>query len=124
MLADVRRALVLTLSAAAAVQVGPAATWLPGVRRAVMPSLLGRGQPGSVALTFDDGPHPEGTPAVLDALDLLGWSATFFVLGAQARRHPELVTDTARRGHEIAEKRGEETPPPPHHSPPAGGGGG
>src|SRR3954447_2988348 len=102
MLADVRRALVLTLSAAAAVQVGPAASWLPGVRRGVMPSLLGRGQPGSVALTFDDGPHPEGTPAVLDALDQLGWSATFFVLGAQARRHPELVTDTARRGHEIA----------------------
>ena len=55
-----------------------------------------------MALTFDDGPHPEGTPAVLDALDDLGWSATFFVLGAQARRHPAVVAETVRRGHEIA----------------------
>jgi peptidoglycan/xylan/chitin deacetylase (PgdA/CDA1 family) len=102
MLADVRRALTLAASAAAVAQVGPAATWLPGVRRAVAPSLLGRGRPTSVALTFDDGPHPQGTPAVLDALDALGWSATFFVLGTQARRHPELVTEAARRGHEIA----------------------
>jgi peptidoglycan-N-acetylglucosamine deacetylase len=102
MLTDVRRALAVAVSAAAAAQVGAAATWLPGVRRALAPSLLGRGRPTSVALTFDDGPHPQGTPAVLDMLDDLGWSATFFVLGTQARRHPELLSETAHRGHEIA----------------------
>src|SRR3954463_12930196 len=102
MLTRVRRALPLAASAAAAAQVGVAATWLPGVRRALVPSLLGRGRPSSVALTFDDGPHPQGTPAVLDTLEQLGWSATFFVLGTQARRHPEILTETIRRGHEIA----------------------
>jgi peptidoglycan-N-acetylglucosamine deacetylase len=100
--AVVRRALTLAVASAAVAQAGAAATWLPVVRRAVAPSLLGRGRPTSVALTFDDGPDPEGTPAVLEALDVLEWSATFFVLGTQARRHPELVTETVRRGHEIA----------------------
>ena len=102
MLTGVRRPLALAAAAAATAQVGVAATWLPGVRRAVTPSLLGGGRPTSVALTFDDGPHPEGTPAVLDMLDRLGWTATFFVLGTAARRCPELVTETIRRGHELA----------------------
>jgi peptidoglycan-N-acetylglucosamine deacetylase len=102
MLSGVRRALAVAVSAAAVAQVGAGVTWLPAARRALAPSLLGRGRPTSVALTFDDGPHPQGTPAVLDMLDDLGWSSTFFVLGAQARRHPELLTETARRGHEIA----------------------
>ena len=88
--------------AAAGAQVGPAATWLPAVRRTLTPSLLGRGSQASVAVTFDDGPHPEGTPGVLDALDALGWGATFFVLGAEARRCPDVVRETVRRGHEIA----------------------
>ena len=86
----------------AALQVGPAATWLPGIRRTFAPSLLGRGDSSSVALTFDDGPDPAGTPAVLDALDDLGWTATFFVLGSQARRCPDIVRETVRRGHEVA----------------------
>lgn len=51
------------------------------------------------ALTFDDGPHPEGTPAVLDRLDDLGIRATFFPLASAAERHPELVAEVARRGH-------------------------
>jgi peptidoglycan/xylan/chitin deacetylase (PgdA/CDA1 family) len=55
-----------------------------------------------VAVTFDDGPHPQGTPAVLDALDALGWRATFFVLGEQVRRYPQIVQETARRGHAVA----------------------
>lgn len=87
---------------AAAVQVGPAATWLPPVRRIFAPSLLGRGDDGSVALTFDDGPHPDGTPAVLDALAGLGWRATFFVLGSQARLYPDVLRETVGQGHEIA----------------------
>jgi peptidoglycan/xylan/chitin deacetylase (PgdA/CDA1 family) len=57
--------------------------------------------PGAVAITFDDGPHPVGTPAVLDALDVLGWPATFFVVGEAARAHPDLVRAICDRGHEI-----------------------
>lgn len=90
------------LGAAAAVQIGPAATWLPGVRRTLTPRLNGTMPAGCVAVTFDDGPHPDGTPAVLDRLDELGWRATFFVLGTAARRHPDLVTETMRRGHAVA----------------------
>jgi peptidoglycan/xylan/chitin deacetylase (PgdA/CDA1 family) len=97
----VRPALVAG-AALAAVQVGPAATWLPPLRRVIAASLEGPTPRGSVAVTFDDGPHPQGTPAVLDALDRLGWQATFFVLGEQARRHPEIVRETARRGHAVA----------------------
>jgi peptidoglycan-N-acetylglucosamine deacetylase len=86
----------------AAVQLGPAASWLPPLRRMLTPTLEGSTPPGSVAVTFDDGPHPDGTPAVLDALDALGWRATFFVLGEQARRYPQIVQETARRGHVVA----------------------
>lgn len=87
--------------AAAAVQVAPAASWLAGVRLRLGPGLAGIGTPGRLALTFDDGPHPLGTPAMLTALDRLGWTATFFVLGEQARRHPGLVREVAAAGHEL-----------------------
>ncbi|HET6817085.1 MAG TPA: polysaccharide deacetylase family protein [Mycobacteriales bacterium] len=97
-----RRTLTFAAIAAAGVQVGPAATWLPPVRRALAPSLLGRGRPSSVALTFDDGPHPDGTPAVLHMLAELGWTATFFVLGSQTRRHPDVAREIVQRGHEVA----------------------
>ena len=96
-----KRAVLLAAGAAAAVQVGPAATWLPPVRRRLAPRLDGRGGDGGLAITFDDGPHPDGTPAVLDALDELSWTATFFVLGSEVRRHPELVAEIVRRGHEV-----------------------
>jgi peptidoglycan/xylan/chitin deacetylase (PgdA/CDA1 family) len=55
-----------------------------------------------VALTFDDGPDPSSTPQVLDALDELGWRATFFCLGEQVDRHPDLTGELVRRGHEVA----------------------
>jgi peptidoglycan/xylan/chitin deacetylase (PgdA/CDA1 family) len=54
-----------------------------------------------VALTFDDGPDPETTPRVLDALDAAGAKATFFVIGRKAERHPELVREILRRGHDV-----------------------
>lgn len=54
-----------------------------------------------VAITFDDGPHPRATPAVLDALDDLGLAATFFVLGQEARRYPEVVAEVQARGHQV-----------------------
>ena len=85
-----------------AAHIGPAATWLPGLRRACFPGLAGRGHPGHVALTFDDGPDPDSTPRFLDALDALGARATFFVLGASACRHRRLTREIAGRGHELA----------------------
>lgn len=62
-----------------------------------------RGSPArrEVGITFDDGPHPEATPAVLDRLDDLNLRATFFPLASMAERHPELVAEVARRGHLI-----------------------
>jgi len=54
-----------------------------------------------VALTFDDGPDPVRTPALLDALAELGAPATFFLLGSQVEQHPELAARIAREGHEI-----------------------
>ncbi len=55
--------------------------------------------PTSVLLTFDDGPHPEITPKVLDLLDEHGAKAVFFVIGAHAEKEPELVREIHRRGH-------------------------
>jgi peptidoglycan/xylan/chitin deacetylase (PgdA/CDA1 family) len=59
------------------------------------------GAPG-VALTFDDGPHPEGTPAVLELLAQAGARATFFVIGEQVQRRPELVRRILAGGHQVA----------------------
>jgi peptidoglycan-N-acetylglucosamine deacetylase len=53
-----------------------------------------------VALTFDDGPHPEGTPAVLEALG--DARATFFMVGEQVDRFPSVAREVAAAGHEIA----------------------
>jgi peptidoglycan/xylan/chitin deacetylase (PgdA/CDA1 family) len=57
--------------------------------------------PGAVALTFDDGPHPQGTPAVLDALADAGALATFFVVGEQVERRPSLVAEILAAGHAV-----------------------
>jgi peptidoglycan/xylan/chitin deacetylase (PgdA/CDA1 family) len=54
-----------------------------------------------VALTFDDGPHPEGTPAVLEALAATGATATFFLVGEQVARWPGVAAEIAAAGHEI-----------------------
>jgi peptidoglycan/xylan/chitin deacetylase (PgdA/CDA1 family) len=54
-----------------------------------------------IALTFDDGPHPEWTPRVLDALEGVGARATFFVVGRLASQHGAVVREARRRGHEI-----------------------
>ena len=54
-----------------------------------------------VALTFDDGPSPETTPRVLDALAHDRIQATFFVLGENVRRHPELLRRIVAEGHSV-----------------------
>lgn len=53
----------------------------------------------AVALTFDDGPHPDFTVRLLDILARYGAQATFFMVGASAARQPELVRQVARAGH-------------------------
>jgi len=54
-----------------------------------------------VGLTFDDGPHPRGTPAVLEALAEHGHRATFFLVGEQVARHPGVAGEIVAAGHEI-----------------------
>lgn len=68
------------------------------------PGVVTRLPPPSraVSLTFDDGPHREGTPAVLEALGEAGVTATFFVLGEAIRRHRGLVAAILAQGHEVA----------------------
>jgi peptidoglycan-N-acetylglucosamine deacetylase len=65
---------------------------------------LPRTLPGTagVALTFDDGPHPEGTPAVLEVLAAAGARATFFLIGEQVERRPELAARIVAEGHLVA----------------------
>lgn len=60
-----------------------------------------RGGGKRVYLTFDDGPIPQATPAVLDTLDRYGIKATFFMVGDNARRYPALVDEVRQRGHDI-----------------------
>jgi peptidoglycan/xylan/chitin deacetylase (PgdA/CDA1 family) len=55
-----------------------------------------------VLLTFDDGPHPQGTPAVLGELDRAGVRALFFLVGEQVARDPGLAREIAAAGHELA----------------------
>ncbi|MDR2276957.1 MAG: polysaccharide deacetylase family protein, partial [Vagococcus sp.] len=55
----------------------------------------------AVALTFDDGPHGEYTPQILDILEEQQVSATFFLLGQNVPKHPNIVKDIQKRNHEI-----------------------
>jgi peptidoglycan/xylan/chitin deacetylase (PgdA/CDA1 family) len=54
-----------------------------------------------VALTFDDGPHPQGTPAVLETLRERGATATFFLAGEQVARRPALAAEIVAAGHRV-----------------------
>lgn len=56
---------------------------------------------GKVALSFDDGPHARYTREILEILDEYGVKSTFFVIGENARAHPELVREIAEAGHEL-----------------------
>lgn len=67
----------------------------------VLPSPTDGGAP-VLAITFDDGPHPEGTPQMLEILARADESATFFVIGEQVERRPELVRRILAEGHGVA----------------------
>ncbi|WP_137995116.1 bifunctional polysaccharide deacetylase/glycosyltransferase family 2 protein [Streptomyces vilmorinianum] len=58
-------------------------------------------RPGFVALTYDGGPSPDWTPRLLDVLGARGAKATFFVTGADAAAHPDLVRRIVAEGHEL-----------------------
>jgi peptidoglycan/xylan/chitin deacetylase (PgdA/CDA1 family) len=92
-------ALILT---GAAVWCGPglAVHWPPIARALGVPLRIG--STTGVALTFDDGPHPEGTPAILETLRARGTRATFFLVGERVEQYPSLVEEIAAEGHEPA----------------------
>jgi peptidoglycan/xylan/chitin deacetylase (PgdA/CDA1 family) len=95
------------LRAAGALAAGAFAYWLPSVALVSAPArrLLGVsariGPADAVALTFDDGPHPEGTPLVLAALAAAGARAAFFLVGEQVERFPPLARAVVEAGHEV-----------------------
>ncbi|MFJ7886780.1 polysaccharide deacetylase family protein [Lysinibacillus xylanilyticus] len=55
-----------------------------------------------IALTFDDGPHKKYTPDILDILDKYNAKATFFIVGENAEKNPELALRIHEEGHELA----------------------
>jgi peptidoglycan/xylan/chitin deacetylase (PgdA/CDA1 family) len=80
---------------------GPAlAPILPAVGRR-LPVVLREEEVEGVFLTFDDGPHPQGTPAVLEILREAGQTATFFLAGEQVERRPALAAEIVAAGHRV-----------------------
>jgi peptidoglycan/xylan/chitin deacetylase (PgdA/CDA1 family)/glycosyltransferase involved in cell wall biosynthesis len=79
--------------------------WTKAALTTLLPRRLflsqGPARSGAVCLTFDDGPHPEHTPQLLDVLKREDVRATFFVVGTQAASHPELVRRIVAEGHAI-----------------------
>jgi len=99
-----RRGLLATsavAATAAAAYAAPSVARLLPPRWRATPRLSGIGDPGHVALTFDDGPDPKSTPAVMDALAGLGWTATFFCLGTMTAAAPGLAAELVAAGHEV-----------------------
>jgi len=78
----------------------PAPVFEPLARALGIPRRLP--EPHGVALTFDDGPHSEGTPAVLEHLREWRATATFFLVGEQVQRLPTLAAEIVAAGHEVA----------------------
>jgi peptidoglycan/xylan/chitin deacetylase (PgdA/CDA1 family) len=88
-------------SAAAVLHAGPAlAPVVPGLGGALEIEMRQEGDPG-VALTFDDGPHPQGTPVVLEVLREHGATASFFLAGEQVAERPSLAAEIVAAGHRV-----------------------
>ena len=96
-----RAALAAGLAAGAAWSLPALAPIVPPVADVLRVPLRRQGAAG-VALTFDDGPHPQGTPATLEILAAAGAHATFFLVGEQVRAHPALAADIVAAGHTVA----------------------
>ncbi len=83
--------------------------WVPGSPAPIWPGLRGllgvedrTSSERGYALTFDDGPHPQGTPATLEILSRERVRATFFLVGEQVLRNPTLAREIVDAGHVIA----------------------
>jgi len=74
---------------------------VPDLLRPLLGKLTWRRDSSSkvIYITFDDGPVPEVTPLVLDLLDKYNIKATFFCVGDNVRKHPEVYAEVVRRGH-------------------------
>ena len=94
-------ALGVAVAALGVVHAAPAPAAIGPLRRSLLPALAGLGDPGHVALTFDDGPHPDATPELLRLLDNAGVHATFFLLGRMVDEHPSIARAIVAAGHEI-----------------------
>jgi len=96
-----RHVMAVAALAGAGVHAGPAlCRCSPALRRAL--GVRDRADnAATVALTFDDGPHPEGTPAALEVLRDEGVRATFFLVGEQVERHRSVAAEIAAAGHAI-----------------------
>jgi peptidoglycan-N-acetylglucosamine deacetylase len=79
----------------------PGATTSRPIRHRFFPGLAGFGSSNTVAITFDDGPDPDSTPQILDELERLKLSATFFLLGSMVSAAPTLASEIVERGHEV-----------------------
>jgi peptidoglycan-N-acetylglucosamine deacetylase len=89
------------LAATAVAHAVPAlAPVVPAIGNA-LPVVLRQEGAAGVAITFDDGPHPQGTPAVLETLREAGARATFFLVGEQVVRRPALVAEIVAAGHRV-----------------------
>jgi peptidoglycan/xylan/chitin deacetylase (PgdA/CDA1 family) len=89
------------LGAATVLHAGPAlAPLIAPLGSALDVTMRQEGSDG-VAITFDDGPHPEGTPAVLEILREADAPATFFLAGEQVVKRPALAAEIAAAGHRV-----------------------
>ena len=91
----------LTIEVLPVVEASPATTTTAPVVSLTRPVTPARDD-GVVYLTFDDGPHAEYTPQVLDILARHGAKATFFVVGRLARAYPDIIERIAAEGHTLA----------------------
>lgn len=99
-----RSVAVIAAAAAAGLAVahaGPGITGIGPVRMRAFRGLAGQGDPGHVALTFDDGPDPSSTPEFAQVLADRNVRATFFMLGSMVARSPRLAAEIAAAGHEV-----------------------
>ena len=90
---------VAALTAVSYLLPGLAGAWAPLRRPLGLEDRTADGR--GYALTFDDGPHAQGTPAVLELLAAEGVRGTFFLVGEQIRRNPSLPREILQAGHEI-----------------------
>lgn len=74
---------------------------IPAVIQKIVPGVIWKIKTDDplIFLTFDDGPHPDSTPVLLDLLDFYKFKATFFCLGKNVERYPDLLEKIRKRGH-------------------------